>query len=73
MKTICATARVGPDRTLTVQVPDDVPAGEHRIVVFIDDATSAGAADLPLPVHEAGLVSPNPSLRREDIYGDDGR
>lgn len=76
MRTIETTARVGPDHTLTVRVPADVPLGEHRVVVVIDNAMTApvrAGASFPLPAHDAGLVPPDRSLRREDIYGDDGR
>ena len=37
MKTIQTTAVVGSDHRLTAQVPDDVPPGEHRVVVVIEE------------------------------------
>ncbi len=75
MRTIEATARVGPDHTLTVQVPPDVPPGEHRVVLVIENglAVSAGPGEtVHLPAHDSGLA-PEVSLRREDLYADDGR
>lgn len=30
-------AIVGKDRTVTIQLPDDVTPGEHRLVVLLDD------------------------------------
>lgn len=36
MTRIETTAVVGKDRTITVQLPDSVPPGEHAIVVLVD-------------------------------------
>jgi hypothetical protein len=73
MRTIQATARVGLDHTLTVPVPADVPPGEHQVVVVIEDGAIAPRQTLILPVHKAGLAPPDLSLRREELYGDNGR
>lgn len=37
MRTIETTAIVSADRTLTVDVPSDIPPGEHRVVLVIDE------------------------------------
>lgn len=54
--------------------PAGMPAGEHDAVVVVDDqvrpAKTFRVADLPR--HDVGL-DPDISLRREDMYGDDGR
>jgi hypothetical protein len=87
MRAIQLTARVNPDHTLMVAVPPDLAPGEYRVVVVIGEAAAGPAAStepLSPPVHDAGLagdfpvidVGPWPeglSLRREDMYGDDGR
>jgi hypothetical protein len=73
MRTIEATARVGPDHTLTVRVPADVPPGEHRVIVVIGDGPDVAGQPVSLPVHDAGLTPSDLSLRRVNLYGDDGR
>jgi hypothetical protein len=37
MRSIETIANVSPDGKLTVQLPSDVPPGNHRVVVVIDD------------------------------------
>jgi hypothetical protein len=37
MKTIETIANVSPDGKLTVQLPPDVPPGEHKVVLVIDE------------------------------------
>jgi hypothetical protein len=80
MKTIETIATVTADGKITVQLPPDIPAGEHRVVVMIDEQplpkkTETKEKPLPLdfPVIHVGSWPENLSLRREDMYGDDGR
>jgi hypothetical protein len=80
MKTIETIATVTADGKITVQLPPDIPAGEHRVVVMIDEQplpkkTQTKEKRLPLdfPVIHVGSWPENLSLRREDMYGDDGR
>src|SRR6266542_5848192 len=79
MKTIEATATISPDGTLTVHVPPEVPPGEHRVVVVIEEQSTEPATHQPvrpplaLPVINVGSWPADLSLRREDMYGDDGR
>ena len=76
MKTIETTAVIGEDRKLTVQLPPDVTPGSHRVVVVIEEAPAAPARPAIMadwPVHAADLIPSDFSLRREDMYGDDGR
>jgi hypothetical protein len=64
---------VKADGTLVATVPRDVLPGEHRVLLMLENAAVAGAlAPLELPVHHVGAW-PNLSLRREDLYDDDGR
>jgi hypothetical protein len=37
MRSIETIANVSPDGKLTVQLPSDVPPGNHRVLVVIDD------------------------------------
>lgn len=73
MPDIRAKVRVGEDHSITGLAPEDVPAGEHEVLITFHSPPikqTWRAADLPkhdLPWD--GSIS----LRREDLYGDDGR
>ena len=75
MKTIETTATVTSDGKMTVQVPPDIPEGEHRVVVVIEEQPikkeTQSLADFP--VHDYGPWPANLSLRREDMYDEWGR
>jgi hypothetical protein len=61
---------------LVADVPADVPAGPHRVVVIIDEAVTTAPASGPwndLVLTEARWPKAGAGLRREDIYGDDSR
>ncbi|WP_017318037.1 hypothetical protein [Mastigocladopsis repens] len=80
MKTIETIATVTADGKITVQLPPDIPAGEHKVVVVIDEKllpkkteTQEKRPPLDFPVIHVGSWPENLSLRREDMYGDDGR
>ena len=76
MRTIEATATVRPDGTLVVPVPRDVAPGRHRVVVVIGDAEETverATEPLQIPTHDVGPWPEGLTLRREDMYGDDGR
>ena len=76
MKTIETTAVVGDDRKVTVQLPPDVAPGPHRIVVVVEGPLSERPLSWTMddwPVHDAALVAPDFTMRREELYGDDGR
>ena len=74
MKTIQTTAVVGSDHRLTAQVPDDVPPGEHRVVVVIEERRPVDRTQpLHFSAYPVGFASDTFTCRREDFYGDDGR
>lgn len=75
MRRIETTATVGPDGTLTMRVPRDVPPGEHRVVVVIETGAerAPGRREFSFPIHDVGPWPEGLSLRREDMYGDWGR
>ena len=77
MKTIETIATVDENRRMTVQLPPDIPPGEHRVVLVIDDKAPAGAQNEPagfeFPVDAWGAELADLSLRREDLYDDWGR
>ena len=74
MRTIEATATVADDGTLTVRVPSDIPPGDHRVRLIIDDAPETSPArTLTFSKYSVGLTSPSITFRREDLYDDQGR
>ena len=73
MKSIETTVLVGPDQTITVPVPSDIPAGPHRVILVIDEAPLAPLPPLDLPLLPIKTWPENLSLRREDMYDDWGR
>ncbi|NEU75916.1 hypothetical protein PI95_025990 [Hassallia byssoidea VB512170] len=79
MKAIQTTATVTSDGKITLQLPPDIPPGEHQVVVIIDEKLSEKEVikekrpPLDFPVIHVDSFPENLSLRREDMYGDDGR
>ena len=75
MKTIETTVLVTPEGTVTLQLPEDIPPGEHRIVVVIDEQPIVREKRPPLKfsAYPVGLVVDAVTLRREYLYGDWGR
>ena len=76
MRTIATTAVITAEGTLTLQVPPDIPPGPHHIVLWITDDQPAlpDARQRPdIPVLHVGAWPADLSLRREDMYDDEGR
>jgi hypothetical protein len=75
MRAIDTTATVTSDGTLTAQVPPEIPPGQHRVVLVIEEraATRPGHSLADFPVLHVGAWPGDLSLRREDMYGDCGR
>ncbi|GAX42342.1 hypothetical protein NIES4075_33430 [Tolypothrix sp. NIES-4075] len=80
MKTIQTIATVTADGKITLQLPADIPPGEHQVVVIIDEKplvekvqTKEKRMPLNFPVDSYGSFPENLSLRREDMYDDWGR
>ena len=74
MKTIETTAVIGNDRTLSLQLPPDITPGQHHVVVVIEELLPAKTTSLDdFPTIDLGPWPAGLSLRREDMYGDDGR
>jgi hypothetical protein len=74
MNEIRTRIQVAPDHTITGMAPPDAPPGEHVAIITIPTPPIpeklSRVADLQ--VHDTrwdGSIS----LRREDMYGDDGR
>ncbi len=75
MKTIETTATVADNGSLTLQMPPEIVPGKHKVVVVVDEETveAKKQRSLEIPVIHLGKWPENLSLRREDLYGDDGR
>lgn len=76
MRTIETTAVVGPDHTITVRLPDDVPPGEMRVVVLFDAGPAAPPAAGLTDTWQMIDCGPWPqgfTASREQLYDDDGR
>ena len=80
MRTIETQVTVTPDGHLTVQVPvpADIPPGEHRAVLVINEHVAAASArvakpPLKLKVWKWEAWPPDATFQREDLYEDDGR
>ena len=75
MRTIETTALVTNDGKVSVQVPSDIPQGEYRVVLVIEDqpVNKEKRPPLDFPVMSVGAWPENLSLRREDMYDEWGR
>ena len=73
MRTIETRAVVTADHTITLTVPSDIPPGECRVVLVIENGTPPVLPWTGWKPHDVRLVDPNDTFRREDLYGDDGR
>lgn len=75
--TIKAKAQIGADGriTLDASAPPGVTPGEHDVTVIIDEARPPveRLTSLGFPVDDWGPWPEGLSLRREDLYDDDGR
>ena len=75
MRAIETQGIVHPDGQLSVRVPSDIAPGKHKVVVVIDEEPTdrPQRSQIEFPVIDPGPWPAGLSLRREDIYGDDGR
>ncbi len=70
--------RVNGDQTISGIAPPEVPPGEHEITIIVTPASAGQPPKKPFDVNDLPVVDLGPwpkevSLRREDIYDDDGR
>jgi hypothetical protein len=76
MKAIETTVVVGEDHKVTLQLPPDVTPGPHHVIVVVDGPRGQQPSTWTMadwPVHDAGLTDPDFTMRREELYGDNGR
>ena len=74
MPTVDAHIHIAEDGTLTGRVPAGTPVGDHDATILIPDGVLASKhLNLDdLPRHDEPWDGSR-SLRRKDMYGDDGR
>lgn len=73
MKAIATTATVTADGKITVQLPPDIPAGEHEVVVVVNEklGDKEKRRSLKFSAYPVGLISESVTFRREDLYAND--
>lgn len=76
MTVITTRLTVAPDGTISAATP--IPAGEHVASIEVHDRPARQLPTMPfdvdaLPRHDLGPWPEGLSLRRDDLYGDDGR
>jgi hypothetical protein len=73
--TIEAIATVTPEGKVTIQLPATVLPGNHKLVLVIDEqpVTAEKRPPFDFPLIHVDSYPADLSLRREDMYGDDGR
>ncbi len=69
---VTATIVVAADGTVSGRVPDGVPAGEHRVLLPCNSVPKKKFSVKDMPIHSEPWDD-TISLRREDMYDDDGR
>jgi hypothetical protein len=72
MRTIQTTIEVDESGKATLHLPAEVAPGPHRVVVVIEEAAGP-LAPLTFASHDVGPWPEDFTVRREEIYGDDGR
>jgi hypothetical protein len=79
MRSVQTTMRVTADGKGRLAVPAGIAPGEHRVVLTLLDEEVSPRPDMTMDEFLAAIaadVGPWPanlSLRREDLYGDEGR
>jgi hypothetical protein len=66
--------RVAKDGVLRVRIPTELPPGDHEAVIVLSapEAPKQGFQLVEFPI-DSGPWDDDISLRREDLYGDNGR
>jgi hypothetical protein len=64
---------VDADGAISGHAPARVPPGDHAATIAVADGSAESSEDLDLPLIDVGPWPENLSLRRKDLYGDEGR
>ena len=73
MTVITARITVAPDGTISGRAPSAVPPGEHPVAITVPSTPVGKLFTMEnFPIHDEPW-NDSVSLRREDLYDDDGR
>jgi hypothetical protein len=75
MRSLAYECDIKSDRMVSLQLPEDVIPGRHQLLVIVDNKPDVKlpTSKTHLPPLSVGKWPENLSLRREDMYGNDGR
>ena len=78
MTSVTTRIRVAEDGTISGRVSGEVPPGEHEATIVVSPVRAARRPGKTFSVRRLPRIDLGPwpegiSLRREDIYSDDGR
>lgn len=72
MAVVHATIRVARDGSISGRAPREVPPGEYQAPITVPEPKPKRRR-LDLPLHDCGPWPEGFTVRREEIYGDEGR
>ncbi len=77
MKTIQTVVAVEANGKVSIHIPllPELRPGEHAATLLIEENGKAAIVSKPLVLsrYAVGLKQPESALRRDELYGDDGR
>ena len=73
MRNLNLRLTVPQDRRVTIELPDDIEPGELDVLLVVRRSPGQPAPRDPFPLIPGVKWNDEVSLRREDMYGDDGR
>ena len=72
MPVVHAKIHVAEDGSISGRAPRELPPGDYQAPITLPEPKPRRRR-LDLPLHDCGIWDDSVSLRREDIYGPDGR
>jgi len=73
MRTIATHVTIPDDGRLSLQLELGITPGEYQVLVVIEEQQHIPRRPLDFPIINVGEWRETSALRREDIYGDNGR
>lgn len=81
MITLERVVTVSEDGKIVMNMPPEVPPGRHRVVLIIEEPAQVQGPVAPvaqrnafgLRMHDDIVLPEGSTLRREEMYGDEGR